>query len=110
MSEQNIMVLSTVPDEACASALAERMVSERLAACVNIVPGITSVYLWEGKIVSDSERLLLIKTTRRCYSRLEALILQRHPYDLPEIIVLPIQQGHADYLKWITTCTTAHDG
>ena len=82
--------------------LARFLVEEHLAACVNILPGLTSVYPWEGKIETGSEALLLIKTERMLYQKLEAELRERHPYELPELIVIDIERGLPDYLNWIS--------
>ncbi len=85
-----------------AESLARFLVEEQLAACVNILPGLTSVYPWEGKIETGSEALLLIKTERVLYQRLETELRERHPYELPELIVIDIERGLPDYLNWIS--------
>lgn len=99
----NLVVLCTVPGEEIAKKIAHALVQERLAACVNIVPGLTSVYSWEGRMVEDSELLLLIKTRQERYGALEQRIKQLHPYQVPEVIALPIQQGSKEYLDWINS-------
>ena len=101
MSPSPLIVLCTCPDLATAERIAETVVGERLAACVNIVPGLTSIYRWEGQIQRDAELLLLIKTRQEVYPLLEARIRELHPYQIPEIIALPIQIGSAAYLDWI---------
>jgi periplasmic divalent cation tolerance protein len=95
------LALCTVPDADHAGRIAGALVEERLAACVNIVPGLVSVYHWEGAVQRDAEVLLLIKTTAAVYDRLEARLRALHPYELPEIISVPIQTGLADYIQWI---------
>jgi periplasmic divalent cation tolerance protein len=90
-----------VPDENTAGQIADVLVSEKLAACVNIIPRILSVYRWNDAIEHDQELLLLIKTSATVWPSLEARILELHPYELPEIIAVPIQTGQADYTKWI---------
>lgn len=95
------VVYVTVPNELEAKSLAKGAIEEKLAACVNIVPGITSVYLWEGKVCEDGELLLIIKT---CSSKIEALhafIREKHSYDTPEFITLPVMAGSAAYLHWM---------
>ncbi len=96
-----VVVLVTAPTAERAAEIARAAVDERLAACGNVVPGVRSVYRWEGKVQEDEEVLLLLKTTR---DRLEALrerILALHPYDVPEVIALPVEAGSAPYLAWI---------
>ena len=102
MNDNLQVVLCTVPDTATAETIATALVTEQLAACVNIVPGITSVYRWQGAIEKDSECLLLIKTAARTWSGLEARIRALHPYELPEIIAVSLKTGQQDYLQWIT--------
>ena len=94
--------LCTVPDRDTATRIAEALVTEHLAACVNIIPAIQSVYRWEGAIEQDEELLLLIKTSAAVWPRLETRILALHPYELPEIISVRIQDGNNNYLNWIT--------
>lgn len=96
-----ILVLTNVPDADVARAIASKLVEERLAACVNCLPGVTSFYRWQGAIEEASEITLLIKTRQGCYADAEALIQKLHPYDLPEIIGIPIRQGLPAYLQWI---------
>ena len=95
------LVFCTVPDTGSAERIAASLVEERLAACVNIVPGLVSVYRWEETVQRAAEMLLLIKTTPGVYDRLEARIRALHPYELPEIISVPIQTGQTDYIQWI---------
>lgn len=103
------LVLCTCPDQETALALAERLVEERLAACANLIPGIRSVYRWEGRVQQDTEILMTIKTSSQAVDRLVARIRELHPYQVPEIIAIPITEGSADYLNWVTTCTHAQD-
>ncbi|MGB5440934.1 MAG: divalent-cation tolerance protein CutA [Gammaproteobacteria bacterium] len=95
------LILCTVPDRASAERIAETLVAEQLAACVNIIPGITSVYRWKGTLEKDEELLLFIKTSEAVYDSLEQRIRALHPYELPEIIAVPIQTGQEDYIRWI---------
>ena len=97
------IVLCTCPDEGTARSLAEGLMEERLAACVNIVPGIKSVYRWEGEIREDTEVMLLIKTTAEGFPRVRDYLVNAHPYELPEVIALPIEQGYQPYLDWVST-------
>jgi periplasmic divalent cation tolerance protein len=98
---ETIVVLVTVPNGETAEKLAEALVGEELAACVNIVAGVRSIYRWQGKIEKNSELLCLCKTTRGGFERLRARVVELHPYDLPEVVALPIADGHAPYLDWI---------
>lgn len=95
-----LVVLCTVPDKVCAERIAARLVNERFAACVNIIPGIESVYEWEGKIERDREVLLLIKTPPSAFDSLQQKLVQLHPYDTPEVIGVPVELGLQDYLSW----------
>jgi len=96
-------VLTTVPTVSKARSLAGLLVSKRLAACVQILPNIESHYRWRGKKEISKEILLLIKTQTSAYKKLEKAILKNHPYEVPEIICLPIARGSKTYLDWITT-------
>ena len=91
----------TCPNEEIAGKIADQLVADQLAACVNIVPGITSVYRWQGAVEHGQEVLLIIKTSETVWPRLEQCIQALHPYELPEIIAVPIHTGQADYIKWI---------
>ena len=101
MSKQAMVVLSTVPDDAVATRLAAALVEKKLAACVNIVGGVRSLYWWEGKVQDDSEVLLICKTDDDHVGGLTAAIEELHPYDCPEVVVLPVAGGSAAYLEWI---------
>ena len=101
MSNDYCLVLCTCPDPDTARDLATTLVSRRLAACVNILPGLTSVYGWQGQVETATELLLLIKTQADRYAALEFCIRQHHPYEVPEIVALPIGRGSQDYLDWI---------
>jgi periplasmic divalent cation tolerance protein len=102
---REVVVLVTVPDRDQANRIAEAIVSERLAACVNIIPGIESVYRWEGKVVRDGELLLVIKTTQDRYDELECRIKELHSYRVPEVIALAIGCGLRAYLDWLWDST-----
>ncbi|MBS1213477.1 MAG: CutA1 divalent ion tolerance protein [Proteobacteria bacterium] len=102
MSAEYCLVLSTCPEGEAAAALARCLVEERLAACVNVLPGLTSVYPWQGAIETGKETLLLIKTEKSLYPQLERRLRERHPYELPEIVAIPIERGLPDYLQWIS--------
>jgi len=101
-----LLTLCTAPDRRTALKLAEHLVDQGLAACVNITSPVTSVYHWEGRREKTDEILLLIKTTTQQYSAMEAAILELHPYELPEIIAVPVEQGLKGYLDWVDKCTT----
>jgi periplasmic divalent cation tolerance protein len=105
MDNTYLLVLTTCPDAEFAETLAAKLVDAGLAACVNIVPGIQSVYRWKGKRETGTERLLLIKTRAALYDRLEQAITASHPYELPEVIAVPIKNGLAGYLSWIGEVT-----
>lgn len=96
------LVLCTCPEGDTAKSLAETLVGEHLAACVNILPGLTSVYAWQGAVESSLESLLLMKTERQVYPRLETRLRELHPYQLPEIVAIDIERGLPDYLNWIS--------
>lgn len=105
MNPQVLLVLCTCPDQETAERISDALVVERLAACVNRVPGLTSVYLWQGKVERDSETLLLIKTSDSRFDALSARLRELHPYDLPEIIAVPAVRGLPEYLQWVCSCT-----
>lgn len=102
MDSKHQIVLNTCPDQESAKRIAESLVERGLAACVNILPGIESVYKWKGRIECDQECLLLIKIQEETYPRVEQAIIELHPYELPEIVAVPIANGLPDYLNWIT--------
>jgi len=102
-----VVVLSTMPDARKAAALAHALVSERLAACVNIVPGVRSIYRWNGKVQDDPEVLCVVKTTRRRYAALEARIAELHPYEVPEVVGLQAAAVAPSYDRWVTGATRA---
>src|SRR6185436_16684898 len=101
------LVITNLPDRASAERLAEVLIEEHLAACVNILAPCRSVYRWQHKVQHDEEHPLLIKTTAARYPALEKAIRAAHPYELPEIIAVPIEQGLAEYLAWVATETKA---
>ncbi len=96
-----LVVLTTTETEADAERLARLLVEAELAACVQVLPRMSSIYRWQGKVEQAGETLLLIKTTRAAYARLETAIKQHHPYETPEIIALPVEAGSDKYLKWL---------
>ena len=100
-----ILIITSLPDRTSAISLAHRLIEERLAACVNVLGECTSIYRWQGKSETASEVPVLIKTLEQNYSRLEQLIRSAHPYELPELIAVPISKGLPAYLKWIESET-----
>jgi periplasmic divalent cation tolerance protein len=96
-----ILVLSTAGSEAEAGKIAHALVERRLAACVNILPKVKSIYRWQEKIEESEEWLLVIKTTEELFSKIQDTIIELHSYDLPECISIKLDAGSADYLKWI---------
>lgn len=102
---QILLVLTNLPDAASAQALAKLLVEQRLAACVNIQAPCHSVYRWQDKIENTIEVPLLIKTTAERYAALEQAIRAHHPYELPEIIAVPVERGLPDYLAWVVAET-----
>ncbi|HKY05732.1 MAG TPA: divalent-cation tolerance protein CutA [Blastocatellia bacterium] len=106
-NELIVFVTASNADEA--GRIAESVVSDRLAACVNLVPGVESVYRWEGKVTRDAEILLVIKTTDERYPDLERRVKELHSYSTPEVISFRVEKGSADYLKWLRESTEALD-
>ena len=104
---ETLLVITNCTDEAVANAIALALVEEKLAACVNILPRVQSIYRWQGAVESATEVPLLIKTTAGRYGELETAIRELHPYDVPEIIALPIAQGLPAYLDWLAAETRA---
>lgn len=96
------VVMCTCPDQDSARAIAENLINQKLAACVNILPGVESVYTWQGKRESAQEHLLFIKTAEHIYDEVEMTINELHPYDTPEVIAINIENGSIGYLKWIS--------
>ncbi len=100
-----LLVLTNLPDRAAANALATALIERRVAACVSVLSECTSVYRWEGRIETASEIPLLVKTTTAAYPGLELVIRELHPYELPEIIAVPICCGLPRYLDWVVAET-----
>lgn len=96
-----LVVLVTVPTHERAAEMARALVEERLAACGNVVPGLRSIYRWEGKVEDEPEALLLLKTTRARFDALRERVLALHPYEVPEVVAVPVEAGSAPYLAWI---------
>jgi periplasmic divalent cation tolerance protein len=108
--DAEILVLCTAPEMEVAARLARGLVGARLAACVNVLPGLRSFYEWEGEVREEGELQLFIKSRAERYDALEAWLKDNHPYDVPEILALPITRGSAQYLAWLGAQTRAGDG
>jgi len=104
MNEEYCMVVTTIPGREEAENLAEGILNNRLAACIQMT-GIRSFFLWEGELQREAEMLLLIKTTAARYAALESYISEYHPYDVPEIIRIPVTAGLSGYLSWLSSTT-----
>jgi periplasmic divalent cation tolerance protein len=109
MSAEFVIVLTTLPADADAPAFAKALVEARLAACVNLLPPMESVYRWQNTVEREHERQVLIKTTSMCVDSLWQRVRDLHSYDVPEFVVLPIVDGNQAYLQWIAD-STAQDG
>jgi len=107
MKTEFIVVLVTVSDESLGTMIARSLVEEGLAACVNIVPGLRSIYVFGGELCDDAEVLCVIKTRAERFDELAERISTLHPYDVPEIISLPLQSGNASYLRWVREATAS---
>jgi periplasmic divalent cation tolerance protein len=105
MESTKLLVLTNLPDRAAAEKLADMLIAERLAACVNILAPCRSVYRWKGAVQHDEEHPMLIKTTQARYAELEQALRAGHPYELPEIIAVPIERGLPAYLEWVAAET-----
>lgn len=104
MALARIALVSCPPD--AAETLAASLVEARVAACVNVLPHIRSVYRWKGEVQRGDEALLIIKTSADRFDDIRREVLARHPYELPELIAVDIADGHAPYLEWIAACTS----
>ncbi len=104
-----LLVLTNLPDRATAVSIAEALIEEGVAACVNVLAECASVYRWQDKIERTGETPMLIKTTREAYPRLESALRRLHPYELPEIIALPVSGGLPEYLNWVTQETNTRN-
>lgn len=102
---EETLVITNLPDREQALALAKKLVDSRLAACVNVLAGCESVYFWEGRTETANEIPLLIKTLDRHYGKIETMIRENHPYELPEIIAVSLSKGLPEYLEWIESAT-----
>jgi periplasmic divalent cation tolerance protein len=102
-----IVVLTTFPADGDVDTFASTLINERLAACVNVLPPMRSIYTWQGKVERADERQLLIKTQTDCVHQLEARLKVLHRYEIPEFLVLPVLDGSREYLAWIAASTSA---
>ncbi len=105
-NDEFAFVYATFPDLACAERIAGELIDRQLAACVNILPGMVSVYRWEGKIERGEEVVAIFKTRRSCVEALIAAGVSRHPYDTPAFAVIAVKGGHGEFLDWIAAETT----
>ena len=96
-----LLVITNLPDRVTAERIAEKLVTEGVAACVNVAAECTSIYRWQGKLERSSEITLMIKTTRQAYAALESTLRKLHPYEVPEITALPVSAGLPEYLNWV---------
>jgi len=106
MNEETLLACSTFPEIETARRILRQLVSENLAACGNIVPAVESIYRWQDKIVDAQETLVFFKTTARRYSAFQDRLKSLHPYEVPEIVCLPITHGLPEYLSWISANTS----
>jgi len=99
-------ILITAPDASTGERLGRALVQERLAACANIVPGVVSVYWWQGDVHRDTEVLIIVKTTQDRVEAVRARVVELHPYDVPEVLALSVDAGHSPYLDWVRSEAT----
>ncbi len=100
-----LLVITTLPNADAAAELAKNVVGERLAACANLIPALRSIYKWQGKVQDENEVLVLFKTRQEHYENLKSRILELHPYEVPEVLAIPVEQGYAAYLDWLAAET-----
>lgn len=96
-----MLVLTTLPSAEAAAELAKAVVGEKLAACANLLPAVRSIYRWQGRVQDESEVLVLFKTRQEHFERLKARLLELHPYEIPEVLAIPVEQGYQAYLDWL---------
>ncbi len=109
MDSDSLVILLTAPNVESARQMARTLVEKRLAACVNLLPGVTSIYRWQGQVQEESEVLLIAKTHRLRLEALQAEIKAIHPYQVPELLALPVVAGLEAYLNWISECVSPPD-
>ncbi len=109
MADEYVIVLTTIGVDVNPATIGMRLVEERLAACVNALPEMDSFFRWHGAVERDQERQLVIKTTVSRLPALEQRLLEMHPYELPEFVVVPVKQGSEAYLKWISASTSIEE-
>ena len=107
MTPEYVVVLTTLPADADAPGFARQLVDERLAACVNLLPAMESIYRWDGRVEQDTERQLVLKTSRDRVPALWERVRELHPYETPEFVVVPVIDGSDAYLRWIGESTEA---
>ena len=100
-----LLVFTTLPNADKAAEIARALVEERLAACANLLPAVRSIYRWEGKIHDENEVLVLFKTRAETVERLKARLLELHPYEVPEVLAVPVESGYQAYLDWLSSQT-----
>ncbi|PQJ29903.1 divalent-cation tolerance protein CutA [Rubritalea profundi] len=96
-----ILVYINFPNRESARQIGTGLIEKQLAACVNIIPEVESIYQWKGEVKVENEVMVIVKTTASRYKQLEAFVLEKHPYDVPEVISLPLSQGSESYLNWV---------
>jgi periplasmic divalent cation tolerance protein len=101
MASEILLLITTLPDQASAERIARILVDERFAACASVLSQCTSIYRWQGTVETAAEVPLLIKTTQKAYAGLEQRVRECHPYELPEILAIPVVDGLPDYLQWL---------
>ncbi|HET7788537.1 MAG TPA: divalent-cation tolerance protein CutA [Myxococcales bacterium] len=97
-----MLVFTTLPSAEAAADLAKAVVGEKLAACANLLPAVRSIYRWQGRVQDESEVLVLFKTRQEHFERLKARLLELHPYEIPEVLAVPVEQGYQPYLDWLS--------
>ena len=105
INQDFMLVLSTFPDAAVAERIARALVAESLAACVNVVPGVRSIYVWNEAVQDTQEVLMIAKTTAARLAELRRRLVELHPYDVPEVVAVRLADGHDAYLRWIAAAT-----